>query len=67
MYILSNSGYNPETKSTEIREFNTTKKGLIPIVDDVASLLTGRKGTPEFDSIYIKEGFGVDILGFAVM
>ncbi len=37
--------YNPETKLTEIREFNTTKRGLIPTVDDVASLLTGQQGT----------------------
>ncbi|MFM7459203.1 MAG: hypothetical protein ACKO3R_11190 [bacterium] len=37
--------YNPETKSIEIRKFNTTTKGLLPTDHDVASLFTGHKGT----------------------
>jgi hypothetical protein len=37
--------YNPETKSIEIRKFNTTTNGLLPTDHDVASLFTGHKGT----------------------
>jgi hypothetical protein len=41
----------------------------IPSSDDYLNNADGlrRAASPEFDSIYIKEGFGVGISGFAAM